>query len=143
MTGLNFRGMKESILVLLLIFLGFVVLHLGLIIYGVAVHGDHLAAVVPGAVAEAHTMSHTLGPLVVIALLMRAFSLGGGTYTGLEAVSNNVNMLAEPRVPNGKVTCSTWRRRWRSRRAASSCFTCCGRPGRWRAKRSTRWSSAA
>src|SRR5450830_963750 len=77
MTGLNFRGMKESILVLLPIFLGFVVLHLGLIIYGVAVHGDHLAAVVPGAVAEAHTMSHTLGPLVVVALLMRAFSLGG------------------------------------------------------------------
>jgi amino acid transporter len=104
MTGLNFRGMKESILVLLPIFLGFVVLHLGLIIYGVAVHGDHLAAVVPGAVAEAHSMSHSLGPLVVVALLMRAFSLGGGTYTGLEAVSNNVNMLAEPRVPNGKVT---------------------------------------
>ncbi|RWY88731.1 hypothetical protein, partial [Escherichia coli] len=28
----------------------------------------------------------------------------GGTYTGLEAVSNNVNMLAEPRVPAGKRT---------------------------------------
>jgi len=104
MTGLNFRGMKESILVLLPIFLGFVVLHLGLIVYGVAVHGDHLASVVPGAVAEAHNMSHAFGPLVVAALLMRAFSLGGGTYTGLEAVSNNVNMLVNPRVPNGKVT---------------------------------------
>jgi len=104
MTGLNFRGMKESIMVLLPIFLGFVVLHLGLIVYGVAVHGDHLAAVVPNAVGEVHSMSHALGPLVVMALLMRAFSLGGGTYTGLEAVSNNVNMLAEPRVPNGKWT---------------------------------------
>jgi amino acid transporter len=104
MTGLNFRGMKESILVLLPIFLGFVVLHLGLIVYGVAAHGDHLAAVAPDAVGEARNMSHALGPLVVAALLMRAFSLGGGTYTGLEAVSNNVNMLAEPRVPNGKWT---------------------------------------
>jgi len=104
MTGLNFRGMKESIMVLLPIFLGFVVLHLGLIVYGVAVHGNHLIEVVPGAVGEVHSMSHTLGPLVVLALLMRAFSLGGGTYTGLEAVSNNVNMLAEPRVPNGKWT---------------------------------------
>jgi amino acid transporter len=104
MTGLNFRGMRESIMVLLPIFMGFVVLHLGLIVYGVAVHGNHLAAVVPDAVAEAHSMSHGLGPLVVVALLMRAFSLGGGTYTGLEAVSNNVNMLAEPRVPAGKVT---------------------------------------
>lgn len=104
MTGLNFRGMKESILVLLPIFIGFVVLHLGLIVYGVAAHGDHLAAVVPGAVGEARNLSHALGPLVVAALLMRAFSLGGGTYTGLEAVSNNVNMLADPRVPNGKRT---------------------------------------
>ncbi|AIO69176.1 APC family permease [Burkholderia oklahomensis] len=104
MTGLNFRGMKESIMVLLPIFVGFVVLHFCLIVYGVAVHGDHLAAVVPDALGEAHGMSHTLGPIVMIALLMRAFSLGGGTYTGLEAVSNNVNMLAEPRVPSGKVT---------------------------------------
>jgi amino acid transporter len=104
MAGLNFRGMRESIIVLLPIFLGFVVLHLGLIVYGVAVHGSNLAAVVPGAVGEARSMSHAFGPLVVAALLMRAFSLGGGTYTGLEAVSNNVNMLAEPRVPNGKVT---------------------------------------
>jgi len=104
MTGLNFRGMRESILVLLPIFIGFVVLHLGLIIYGVAVHGQHLAAVVPEAVGEAHGMSQAFGPLVMIGLLMRAFSMGGGTYTGLEAVSNNVNMLAEPRVPAGKRT---------------------------------------
>jgi amino acid transporter len=104
MTGLNFRGMRESILVLLPIFIGFVILHLGLIVYGVAAHGSNLTSVVPSAVSEAHGMSHALGPLVVAALLMRAFSLGGGTYTGLEAVSNNVNMLAEPRVPNGKVT---------------------------------------
>jgi amino acid transporter len=68
------------------------------------VHGDQLAAVVPDAVNAAHGMSHEFGALVVIALLMRAFSMGGGTYTGLEAVSNNVNMLAEPRVPNGKWT---------------------------------------
>ncbi|AOY95609.1 amino acid transporter [Cupriavidus sp. USMAA2-4] len=104
MTGLNFRGMKESILVLMPIFLAFVVLHLGLIVYGVAAHGQRLAAVVPDAVGEASHLSQTMGTMVVAALLMRAFSLGGGTYTGLEAVSNNVNMLAEPRVANGKWT---------------------------------------
>ena len=86
MTGLNFRGMRESILVLLPIFIGFVVLHLGLIIYGVAVYNK------------------MQGRPSIIGLLMRAFSMGGGTYTGLEAVSNNVNMLAEPRVPAGKRT---------------------------------------
>ncbi|MGE5513399.1 MAG: amino acid transporter, partial [Bacteroidota bacterium] len=33
-----------------------------------------------------------------------AYSLGGGTYTGIEAVSNNVQSLAEPRVQTGKWT---------------------------------------
>ena len=37
-------------------------------------------------------------------MLLLAYSQGGGTYTGLEAVSNNVNMLAEPRVHTGKMT---------------------------------------
>jgi len=37
-------------------------------------------------------------------LFLRAYSLGGGTYTGIEAVSNNVQSLAEPRVATGKWT---------------------------------------
>ncbi len=104
MTGLNFRGMKESILVLLPIFLGFVFLHFGLIVYGIAAHGSDLTTVLPHAAAEASGLSHSVGTFAMLALLLRAFSLGGGTYTGLEAVSNNVNMLAEPRVNNGKWT---------------------------------------
>jgi len=40
----------------------------------------------------------------VASLVLRAYSLGGGTYTGLEAVSNNVNMLVQPRVRNGQRT---------------------------------------
>lgn len=104
MTGLNFRGMKESILVLLPIFLGFVLLHFALIVYGIAVHGSALMQVLPNATNEAAGLSRSVGTLAMLALLLRAFSLGGGTYTGLEAVSNNVNMLAEPRVNNGKWT---------------------------------------
>ena len=30
--------------------------------------------------------------------------MGGGTYTGIEAVSNGVTMLREPRVKTGKKT---------------------------------------
>ncbi|PTB19683.1 amino acid transporter [Trinickia symbiotica] len=104
MTGLNFRGMKESIVVLLPIFLGFVILHFGLIVYGIAAHGSALMQVLPNATHEAAGLSRSAGTLAMLALLLRAFSLGGGTYTGLEAVSNNVNMLAEPRVNNGKWT---------------------------------------
>ncbi len=36
------------------------------------------------------------------ALLMRAFSMGGGTYTGIEAVCNSMQTLREPRVQTGK-----------------------------------------
>jgi hypothetical protein len=38
------------------------------------------------------------------AFLLLAYAQGGGTYTGLEAVSNNVNVLAEPREHTGKLT---------------------------------------
>ena len=37
-------------------------------------------------------------------VLLRAYSMGGGTYTGIEAVSNGVTMLREPRVKTGKHT---------------------------------------
>jgi len=104
MCVLNFRGMKESILVLLPIFIGFVVLHLGLILYGVFSHAQHLPALLPNTLEVTANLSHNMGWIFVASLLLRAYSLGGGTYTGLEAVSNNVNMLAEPRVPNGKWT---------------------------------------
>ena len=33
---------------------------------------------------------------------MRAFSMGGGTFTGIEAVSNSMQTLREPRVHTGK-----------------------------------------
>jgi amino acid transporter len=101
LTVLNFRGMKESVRVLMPIFLGFVVTHGVLIVYGVAHQGAALPSLVPDTVGQTRDLAHGMGWLFVAALFMRAFSLGGGTYTGLEAVSNNVGMLAEPRVRNG------------------------------------------
>ncbi|MBV8576019.1 MAG: APC family permease [Acetobacteraceae bacterium] len=101
MTTLKFQGMKESVAVLAPIFLGFVVTHFLLIVYGVAAHGESLPSLVPDTLGETRALSNEMGWLFVAALFLRAFSLGGGTYTGLEAVSNNVGMLAEPRVRNG------------------------------------------
>jgi hypothetical protein len=37
-------------------------------------------------------------------LFVRAYSLGGGTYTGIEAVSNGVGLMREPRVATAKKT---------------------------------------
>jgi amino acid transporter len=101
---MNLRGLKEAIQILLPIFLGFVATHLVLIVYGIVAHASHLPALVPNTLAETAALSHNIGWASVAGMLLLAYSQGGGTYTGLEAVSNNVNLLAEPRVRTGKMT---------------------------------------
>jgi hypothetical protein len=101
---LNLRGIKEVIAVLLPIFLGFVLTHAFLIVYGVLSQATVLPTLVPEVGRLTSDLTGQLGWTGVAALLLLAYSQGGGTYTGLEAVSNNVNVLAEPRVHTGKVT---------------------------------------
>jgi len=101
---LNLRGMKESIKVLLPIFIGFFISHALLITYGIYAHAEGLPALIPDTLNETTSLAQETGWIFVASLFLRAYSLGGGTYTGIEAVSNNVNMLAEPRVRTGKLT---------------------------------------
>lgn len=101
---INLRGAKESIKVLMVIFLGFFVTHAIVIIAGIIMHDNFLGAVAHNAIHETGQSIKTDGFILVAALFLRAYSLGGGTYTGLEAVSNNVNILVEPRVKTGRVT---------------------------------------
>lgn len=101
---LNLRGLKEAIKFLLPVFLGFVVTHFILIVYGVFAHAAYFPALVPTTLAETGSLAQQIGWIGVAGMLLLAYSQGGGTYTGLEAVSNNVNMLAEPRVRTGKMT---------------------------------------
>jgi amino acid transporter len=101
---INLRGAKESIKVLLPIFLGFVVTHAILIVYGMLVHASGIPSLLPDTVSETKKFAAQTSWFFTIALLLKAYSLGGGTYTGIEAVSNNVNSLAEPRVRTGKLT---------------------------------------
>lgn len=101
---LNLRSMKESIKILMPIFLGFILTHFALIFYGIFVHGHYLPTLLETTLHETYRSADQLGWLVVLGLFLRAYSLGGGTYTGLESVSNNVNHLAEPRVRTGKWT---------------------------------------
>ncbi|MEO7495128.1 MAG: APC family permease [Massilia sp.] len=101
---MNLRGLKEAIQILLPIFLGFVATHLVLIVYGIFAHASHLPALLPATLAETGELARGIGWTGVAGMLLLAYSQGGGTYTGLEAVSNNVNLLAEPRVRTGKMT---------------------------------------
>src|SRR5271165_2725121 len=101
---MNLRGMRESITVLLPIFLGFFITHVLLIAYGVLGHSQGLMVVVPDALDDTRKLAHDIGWVAAVSLFLRAYSLGGGTYTGIEAVSNNVQTLREPRVHTGKLT---------------------------------------
>jgi amino acid transporter len=101
---LNLRGMKEAIRILLPIFLGFVITHFALIVYGIFAHASYLPDLVPVTLEETRSLAGDIGWISVAGMLLLAYSQGGGTYTGLEAVSNNVNILAEPRVHTGKMT---------------------------------------
>src|SRR5688572_20450412 len=101
---LNLRGMKEAIRVLLPIFLGFVVTHVVLIVYGILSHAGGFAKLVPETFEATQHAAAVMGWAPLAAFLLLAYAQGGGTYTGLEAVSNNVNVLAEPRERTGKLT---------------------------------------
>ena len=101
---LNIRGVKESISVMAPIFMTFVASHILMLVYGVLTHTDKIAPLA----RDVHTgLSHDLSSIGVFGILLlfvRAYSLGGGTYTGIEAVSNGLQIMREPRVQTGKRT---------------------------------------
>ncbi len=101
---LNLRGVRESVLVLTPIFLVFVVTHVLLIGGGLFTHLADLPAVA-GEMSDgfSHGWS-TLGFAGMLLLLVHAYSLGGGTYTGIEAVSNGLAIMREPRERTAKRT---------------------------------------
>jgi len=101
---LNLRGVRESIKILAPIFIGFVITHFALIAYGIASHGYELDIEITQSFRETSEFAGEVGWFFVIAVMLKAYSMGGGTYTGIEAVSNNVNILKEPRVRTGKWT---------------------------------------
>src|SRR5207342_232661 len=74
------------------------------ILYAIGSHARELPAVIGGAKMEFHGAVSAMGFWPVAFILLRAYSMGGGTYTGIEAVSNGVSMLREPRVKTAKKT---------------------------------------
>ena len=104
LTVMNIRGVKESIAVLLPIFLLFVVTHLVLILGGIALHLKDLPGIASGFGGDFSSSLETIGLLGVGAILVRAYSMGAGTYTGIEAVSNGIQIMREPRVRTAQRT---------------------------------------
>jgi amino acid transporter len=104
LTILNLRGIKESVTILAPIFIAFLITH-AILLVGVVIGR---AGEVPQVVHEVRTgYQHgmaTLGLGGLAALFMRAYCMGAGTYTGIEAVSNGLQIMREPKVATGKKT---------------------------------------
>ena len=102
--ALNLRGVKESIKILLPIFLVFLLTHALLIGWSFVRHLNELPAL-SHRVAQGFSMGKAeLGMAGMLLLLLRAYALGGGTYTGIEAVSNGLQIMREPRIETGRRT---------------------------------------
>jgi len=104
LTILNLRGVRESILLLAPIFLLFLLTHLVLITAGIANHASQLPSTLSTAGGEFKVGLQTLGWGGLFLIFIHAYSLGGGTYTGIESVSNGVANMREPRVKTAKRT---------------------------------------
>jgi len=95
---LNMRGVKESVTVLTPIFIVFLLSHIFLIIYAVTSHLPYVQDVAQNTGNDFSNTISELGLFGTLFLIMKAYSIGAGTYTGIEAVSNGIPNLREPRV---------------------------------------------
>lgn len=101
---MNLRGVRESVLPLVPIFLIFLLTHVFGIIYAVVVHLPSMPALASSTIREAGATSSQIGFFAMMFILLRSYTMGAGTYTGLEAVSNGIPVLQEPKVHTAKKT---------------------------------------
>jgi amino acid transporter len=101
---MNMRGAKESVIPLTPIFLIFVFTHFFAIVYSLITHVSQLPEITHYSLTEIGKTQAEVGAWGLIFIILRAYSLGAGTFTGIEAVSNGLPILREPKVRTGKKT---------------------------------------
>lgn len=101
---LNLRGIRESVTPLVPVFLFFIITHAIVIITAIVSNAANIPVIFQQTRSDLQTSVSQLGFFGVFLLLMRAYSMGGGTYTGIEAVSNGLPILRDPKVNTGKKT---------------------------------------
>jgi amino acid transporter len=101
---MNLRGVKESVMILTPIFMLFVITHLIVIVYAVIIKMGFIPEFVHSSVNEISITHSQVGMWGLIFIIMRAYSLGAGTFTGIEAVSNGLAILREPKAETGQRT---------------------------------------
>jgi amino acid transporter len=104
LTLLNLRGVRESVMLWVPVFFVFIGTHAFAIVYALITHAGEIGATSRSTVHEIQTVSSQMGWFGLLALILKAYSMGAGTFTGIEAVSNGLPILREPRVQTGRRT---------------------------------------
>ncbi len=101
---LNLRGAKETVKPLVPIFLIFILTHVFVIGYTMLNHVAGFTHITTETHRQVSLATSNLGLFGMLFLLLKAYSMGAGTYTGIEAISNGLGVLREPRVKTAKRT---------------------------------------
>jgi amino acid transporter len=101
---LNLRGVKESVVSLTPIFIVFIATHVIAILYGILAHVSNFSSVVSQTSHEVGSTVNQFGFFATFFIILRAYSMGAGTFTGIEAVSNGMPILREPKVATARKT---------------------------------------
>ncbi len=104
LTMLNLRGVRESVVLWAPVFFLFIATHAIAILSGIFTHAGDVPAIASRTAADVQGAHAELGWLGMFAVILRAYSMGAGTFTGIEAVSNGLPILREPRTETGKRT---------------------------------------
>lgn len=101
---LNLRGIKESVFPWIPVFFLFAFSHIFAFIWAFASHFGDFNYVINGVSFDAERAVSSVGIAGFFFIILKSYSVGAGTYTGIEAVSNGMNIFREPRAHNAKLT---------------------------------------
>ncbi|MGA2090897.1 MAG: APC family permease [Endomicrobiales bacterium] len=104
MIVLNLRGVKESVMPLVPIFMTFVVTHIFIIVYACIANIGHMHGLFQATRLDVTHTHSEMGLIGMLLIILRAYSMGAGTFTGIEAVSNGIPILRDPKVKTAKKT---------------------------------------
>jgi amino acid transporter len=104
MTILNLRGTKESVLLWAPVFFVFLLTHASVILIAIGSHLGDAGTTIGSTTTQLRSAEAELGIVGVALLVLRAFCVGAGTFTGIEAVSNGLPVLRAPQAETGKKT---------------------------------------
>ncbi len=104
LVAVNLRGVRESVNLLAPVFGLFLVTHAVLVLGGIGSHAFAVPEVARQIGAEYRNAVAAEGLGAIFGTFLLAYSMGAGTYTGIEAVSNGLQIMREPKVETGKRT---------------------------------------